>query len=233
MIAIVFDIDDTLYDQMLPFSAAFNICFKGRYEVNINRLYSLYRKYSDEIFADSQNGVVAMSEMYIYRLSKAMEELGIKVTEQEALDFQEHYAKYQKEIYLSEEMMAILDICKAAKVKMGILSNGPTNHQAGKVAQLEADKWFAEEFTFISGALGVMKPEVGIFEHVEAVMGVSKSNFYMVGDSYRNDIIGASNAGWNTIWLNRRDEVVGSQAIIDYSVKNERELRTLIEQILG
>ena len=39
MRAIIFDVDDTLYDQVIPFQKAYDELFKGCYEISVEELY--------------------------------------------------------------------------------------------------------------------------------------------------------------------------------------------------
>ncbi len=54
---------------------------------------------------------------------------------------------------------------------------------------------------FASRDMGVAKPAPGFFENVLQTVGVAPHECVMVGDDYRIDIVGASNAGMHTIWL--------------------------------
>ena len=92
MDAVLFDVDDTLYDQREPFERAFRQLFGETYEIDMERLFALSRKYSDEAFEHSQSGQMTMDEMYIYRISKALKEFDIQISDEDALKFQEFYA---------------------------------------------------------------------------------------------------------------------------------------------
>lgn len=50
MKAILFDVDDTLYDQVVPFQKAYEDLFEGRYDLKVEELYKRSRYYSDEVF---------------------------------------------------------------------------------------------------------------------------------------------------------------------------------------
>ena len=89
MDAVLFDVDDTLYDQREPFERAFRQLFGETYEIDMERLFALSRKYSDEAFEHSQSGQMTMDEMYIYRISKALKEFDIQISDEDALKFQE------------------------------------------------------------------------------------------------------------------------------------------------
>lgn len=55
----------------------------------------------------------------------------------------------------------------------------------------------------LSAEIGALKPEPTAFETVQSRMGLFPGNLVMVGDSWRDDVEGALNAGWTAIWINR------------------------------
>ena len=62
---------------------------------------------------------------------------------------------------------------------------------------------------------------------------MNPANTYMVGDSLENDITGAQNAGWKTIWMNHhRYTVSPGMAEPDYIAYTEEELRKLVEKLI-
>jgi HAD superfamily hydrolase (TIGR01509 family) len=54
---------------------------------------------------------------------------------------------------------------------------------------------------FASKDMGMEKPAPGFFENVLQTVGVAPHECVMVGDDYRIDIVGAKNAGMQTIWF--------------------------------
>ena len=56
MDALLLDVDDTLYDQLKPFEAAYEDMFADQYRISVEQLFFLSRKYSDEAFEQSQSG---------------------------------------------------------------------------------------------------------------------------------------------------------------------------------
>ena len=133
--AILFDVDDTLYDQTVPFKEAYREYFGADPAVPADVIYPVTRKYSDQVYSRAMAGQITMEDMYIYRVQKAFEEFGISITDAQALEFQTIYADRQRHIHMSEQMEAILDYCKG-KVELGIITNGPSKHQWNKVKSL-------------------------------------------------------------------------------------------------
>ena len=226
---IFFDVDDTLYNQREPFIKAFETVFSDIKDIDLEKFYRDRHRFSDEVFEKSCKGEITMEEMYIYRISKAFLEQGIIIEDSKALDFQYEYSKNQGNIEISHTMKNILDFCNDNNIGMGIITNGPFEHQMKKIKTLEIDKWIKQDNIFISEKVGYLKPEKEIFEMARKVC--LDSDIYYVGDSFKNDIEGANGAGFKTVWLNRRNYNVESDVKPDYCVKNESELFQVIKNI--
>lgn len=206
MKAIFFDIDDTLYNQLEPFHRAYDMVFGNRFELNIEALFKARSRRSNEIFEDSQAGRITMEEMYIYRGQKAFADLGAVITEEEALEFQYAYAKMQADLQMPDVIRELLDDLKAKGIVLGVITNGPSEHQWKKVNVLNLQQWMPRQHLIISGDIGINKPSREIFDAARACVRTEIEEFWFVGDNYINDIAGAQNAGWKTLWLNRTGE---------------------------
>lgn len=55
----------------------------------------------------------------------------------------------------------------------------------------------------LSAELGALKPEPAVFEAVQRRMGLFPGNLVMVGDSWKDDVLGPVDAGWTAVWVNR------------------------------
>ncbi|BFL46257.1 HAD family hydrolase [Lactonifactor longoviformis] len=232
MTAVLFDVDDTLYDRKVPFVKAYKEIFGGRYQVPAERLYESNSRHSDEVFELSSTGVMSMRDMYIYRIQKAFADFAISIGEAEALAFQEAYAKHQRKLDLAEGMREVLSLCRDRGITMGIITNGPSAHQWEKIKTLGADAWIPKENIFISGDIGAAKPDVSVFQLAEKSMGLSGEAVYFIGDSYKNDVEGAKKAGWIPIWLNRRGWKCEGREAASYVAESGNDLYCLLNTIL-
>ena len=222
--AVLFDVDDTLYDQTVPFKEAYAQYFGDKPAIPAEVIYPVTRKYSDQVYSQAMSGQITMEELYIYRVQKAFEEYNITITVEEALAFQKVYADRQRHIHMSETMEKILTYC-AGKAKLGIITNGPSAHQWNKVKSLQAERWIPHENIFVSGDVGAEKPERKIFDHAKRTMKLEDAEVWFVGDSYELDVKGAVNAGWNAVWMNRRGrEKPDDNVKLMYEVGTEDEL---------
>jgi len=233
MLNLIFDVDDTLYDQLLPFRAAYADVFCGLYPISDEELYIKSRHYSDKVFHLVETNAMSLKDMHEYRISKAFADFGIKISSEEALTFQQAYEKRQNEIELSNEMKKVLNFCKDQQVVTGIITNGPADHQKKKIKHLDLDQWIAPDKIFISEELNMAKPDKRLFHHVQNAMRLDPVHTFYLGDSYRNDVLGAKAAGWKAIWLNRRsDPLLKDLTIIpDYTLKRENEILGLLRSL--
>lgn len=235
-VAILFDIDDTLYDQVVPFGKAVEKVFPGLAGVSHEALFQR-RGYHGEIsFHMVLNQQMTMEEMYCYRVQKPLAEFGVVASDEEALAFQEAYEQYQKQLELSDVMEQMLEKCHARGAVLGVITNGPAEHQRNKAHTLGVQRWIPEERILVSGEVGIVKPDLRIFRIAEERMGLDPEtmDIWFVGDSFANDIAGAAGAGWKTIWLNRRGKAIPQGDVIpDLVVRTDEELYEAMQKILG
>lgn len=226
MKAVVFDVDDTLYDLSAPFKEAFAEVFPGE-KIDVEGAFLASRRYSDSVYGKSLSGEISMEEMYIYRFENAFRDYGIIIDAQKALEFQAVYEQRQQKIRMTEQMTGLLEKLKE-KVVLGIITNGPAQHQWDKVNALGVEKWIPKEHIFISGELGVAKPDREIFDVAAKRLGAAGKELCYVGDSYENDMTGAEAAGWETVWFNHRGHKMTGMVKPDHTVKSEGELAEIL-----
>lgn len=84
------------------------------------------------------------------------------------------------------------------QVKIGVVTNGCSQYQRDK---LEFFDLLPLDTVAISEEIGAVKPDPAIFHYALAELGVQKAT--MIGDSWEQDVLGATGSGMNAIWLNR------------------------------
>ena len=227
--AILFDVDDTLYDLSLPFKETFVEVFPGE-SIDLEGVFLASRKYSDMIYDRSLKGEISMEEMYIYRLGNAFRDYGKIIDGETALRFQGVYEKKQQAISMTEDMEQLLEAL-SGKTTLGIITNGPEEHQRNKIRALAVERWIPMERIWISGDLGVGKPEKGIFTAAQTKLGLKPEEICYVGDSYGHDMVGAGSVGWKTVWFNHRERRAAGELRPDYEVRTEAELIGLLMRL--
>ncbi len=233
MKAVIFDLDDTLYDQIQPFQKAVAQRFSIKKE-NWEPLYIAFRHYADEVFEQATSGAMPLKESHIYRMKQALADFGIQVTDSEALSIQQDYQTYQGQLELPPEFEAVFAYCQQNGLEMGLITNGPSLHQRRKIQSLQLDRWIKRELILISGEVGVTKPDVAIFRSMEEHLKLEPQECCYIGDSFENDVLGAKNAGWKAIWLNHRKRKTSRQDIqADAEIATYEQIIGVLEKFLG
>ncbi|MBP1042213.1 HAD family hydrolase [Vagococcus sp. BWB3-3] len=228
MISMIFDLDDTLYFQKEQFvkAAIKNIGEFG--EVDLDRLYEQFQYFSEQAYIMRERGDITFQEMRIQRIKEAYKAEGIYLSQEECLRWQTDYLYEQAHISLSPAVEAILDYCHRQPMEMGIITNGPSDHQRMKLAALGLDRWFSPQQILVSGDVGVSKPARKVFDQMATRL--SGNPRYYIGDNPVNDVQGALNAGWLPIWLNTKGESLANQAGV-IEVTDHVELLACIKAI--
>ncbi|MEH7097434.1 HAD family hydrolase [Neobacillus vireti] len=230
MKAIFFDLDDTLYDQLQPFEAAYHRVFSTITDITILELFKKSREYSDKVFALTESGEMSLEKMHQYRMIHAFKDLGYSISTDEADAFQKEYKDHQYKVSLIPEMKNILHYLAAKDIPIYVTTNGPAHHQRLKLASLDLDDVIPDSNIFISSEVGYAKPRKEFFEYVNQKTNTHPADSYMVGDSFANDIIGANQAGWNSIWINPTNKPKAMGSIQPtYEINSYPQLEELIK----
>lgn len=91
------------------------------------------------------------------------------------------------------------------RTRLGVVTNGLVDDQLEKLRICGLDGVF--DSVVISAELGVRKPDPAIFETALRQIGSTSADCIMIGDSWKNDVLGARSAGLRAIWINRYNQV--------------------------
>lgn len=233
-ISILFDVDDTLYDQFDIFKISYEEFFGNKYDIKLEELYNKSRYYSEKIFRLIEKNKKTLEDLYIYRLKKPFEDFGYNISKDDALNFQYIYSKNQNNMKITENMKNVIEFCNNNKIKLGIITNGVSKSQWEKIEKLGILNWIEKKYIFVSEDIGYSKPDINIFKYVEKNMNLDKKYTYYIGDSLNNDVIGVENVGWNMIWLNKRNiNIDNINVSCKYIINSDSELLSIIEKILA
>ena len=109
----------------------------------------------------------------------------------------------------------------APHFKLGLLSNGNTYPE-----RCGLDGRFA--FVVFSQDVQVEKPDPKIFQITAERAGCELTQMLHVGDSLKNDVMGAKNVGAHTVWLNREGIPNNTDIQPDYEVASLTEIPTIL-----
>lgn len=116
-----------------------------------------------------------------------------------------------------------------ATYKLGMLTNGAPDLQASKIEGTGLKDHF--QAIAISGAVGVGKPQPGVFEWLLQEMGSSVEDTVMVGNSLERDIAGARNVGMRSVYIVSADTETNTEHKPDHVIHDLAELPGLLEEM--
>ena len=231
---LIFDIVDTLYNQTIPICEASQEA-SGLPIHDPEAFYRLFHKRSNEMFFREQAGEISLEQSRIYRYILTMKDTGFSCDEDTAARFQHLYEARLASLKLSPVFEALFNDLFRSGIRMGILTNGPSDHQRKKFMALGLNRWIPPDHVLVSGDTSWAKPDPRLFEEMVKRMGGIPSSFMMIGDSWENDILPAFKAGWHTLWYThhgiKRPEKV-PPGVPDGTVQTEKELAEFLKSFL-
>lgn len=133
-----------------------------------------------------------------------------------AIDPEELWTWYRRRmpdlVTCTEDDRAALIALRSAGWRLGIVTNGMTDNQVGKIRSLGLDALV--DGWVVSDEVGVRKPDPAIWGVLAERIGCDLSG-WMVGDSLEDDVAGGRAAGLRTAWLGTGlDGTAGSDLVV-------------------
>jgi putative hydrolase of the HAD superfamily len=192
--AVFFDIDDTLYDTSgfakLARKAALNVMIDAGLPLDSNEAYSLLREIIDEYGSNYDKHFNILTKRVFGEEKPLLIALGMITY---------HNVKFAL-LRLFPQTTKTLIYLKEHGYRLGVISNGITIKQWEKLIRLDLHHFFDHVIT--SEEARVEKPDRLIFELAMEKMGCDASKSIMIGNKFREDIVGALNAGMSAILVN-------------------------------
>ena len=199
--AVLFDLDDTLFDHRRSARAALAEvhrvhapgtefeAFERHHTTNLELLHA-------EVLA----GRIDLDEARRERFRRVFRALDVTLTEPEvdavASAYRSGYMTARRALDGAADLLAAL----RPHARIGIVTNNLLDEQRDKLAYCGLAPWIDE--LVVSDDVGVSKPERRIFDIALDRLGVGADEAVMVGDSWANDIVGAAGAGIRALWFN-------------------------------
>lgn len=203
--AVGFDLDDTLYDRNQIYKKVFQ-----NMEDRVVRTNLEFDTFNDEYQYNSileyekyMDGRKSKSLYKIDRVRNTYKAFKHKIGFQNSEFFNDLYQHYLgSDIKLQTGVEDLLDILVDRNIDIFLFTNGTSDGQRKKIEKLNLTNYFSEGRIFISEELGESKPNTQAFKSIEEQINYNPSDIIYIGDNWKSDILGATDAGWRAIYLN-------------------------------
>ncbi len=190
--AILFDLDDTLYDRDQVYADWARTFVRTAFPI----ADSAGRQAIIDLLVELDNHGYALREPLFAQLLSHYPELTIP-HETLVKDYQRDFLSTIQPVETTTRLLRLL---AEFGIPFGIITNG-SHRQQQKIVQLEIDSYTS--CVFISRLFGVEKPDATIFLAAAKELQVAPEEVLFVGDHPYNDIWGAHQVGMRTAWLPR------------------------------
>ncbi len=142
-------------------------------------------------------------------------------------ELMEFYGReYVRSSVLMEEAREVVQYLRG-KYRTGLITNGQTDIQYGKIDQLGIRDDY--DHIIVSEEAGVKKPDPRIFQLALDHFGLTPEQCIYIGDHPVNDIQGAASVGMSTIWMKVNQPWQDSITISPlHTIEHLRELKELL-----
>lgn len=121
----------------------------------------------------------------------------------------------------------LLQDLKSAGYQLVAATNGVSDTQRKRLAQVQWLDLF--DLLAISGELGHSKPDPGFYQAIYKMTGVDDTSAYlMIGDRLQSDMLGAHQAGIDSLWYNPHQAAAPSDLPLTYVVQDYAGIRKVL-----
>ena len=234
--AVLFDLDDTLYDHLHSARSGL-IAMQARHaEMRDTSVRELEDRYSDaleSIHVRLIRGQVTQREARITRMRQFFGSFGMEIDDEHAIEEYTQFRRdYDSVCQVVEGTHKLLRRLQEMEIRLGVITNNLVEEQIPKLRQLDLTDYF--EVVTISEEVGVPKPDPKIFHVALQRFDLPKEDVVVVGDSLASDIAGAVSIGMRCVWLKRRPELPNTAPDGVPTIERDfAELENSLEIILG
>ena len=200
---ILIDIDDTMYTYESNHLNAINECYEHAInDFNIQINFESFNK----IYRDSRNKVteslkpLSSCRSRALAFEKLFTFLDIESPYTHAINYEQLYWEYfLSNIVPHDYIVDFLKKCKFQNKLIAAVTDMQYLYQSMKIQKMNLTHLI--DFLITSEEAGKEKPNIEIFNLALLKMKLKPNDVIMIGDSYKKDIIGAKNAGIESIHL--------------------------------
>jgi len=220
--AVFFDADDTLLDHIACEKYALAEMFQ---KIGVNYKHSYRDVFRDIEIELWDNSTMPRENIFVHRFARLFETLNIPYLQ--AGKANEYYCEALSQAGFSLEHSENVVKCIQEKgILICVVTNGLDAMQRSRISNSTFGRYISHIVT--SEEVGIPKPNPLIFEVLLKKINLTAKDVLMVGDSLQNDILGAKNAGIQSVWYNPNRIHNETDISPDYEIHDLRELLTLL-----
>ncbi len=224
------DFDDTLYDtygnSVISLCETYEAYHLDRYFATPQVFYDAYWAANIDLWTRYSKGEITRPYLIVERFRRPLSVgEGLEVTEQLCLEMSDRFLDFcSSKSGVVEGAHQLMDYLKRKGYRMHLCSNGFHEVQYKKLTACGLKDYF--DTVVLSEDAGFNKPSKQFFDYALKMSGAQKETTIMIGDNLQTDIVGAHDAGFDTILFNRWG--VAPSPVPTHTVATLREIMDIL-----
>ncbi len=201
---LLLDLDNTLYEYEPIHQASLSLTLAFLHQkvgLPVCQLESLYVQAQVEVKSRLPNSAASHSRLLYFQ--RLYELIGVNSLGHAKAVSDYYWTQFLTRMRLSADAKVFLDNVKHVPICLVTDLTTAIQYQKIKVLQLEK----SIDFIVTSEEVGCEKPDAKIFQWALEKLKRQHDEVLMIGDNFARDIVGASELGIQTVWLNRGEYV--------------------------
>lgn len=232
MRAVLFDLDDTLFDHRRSARAALTEVHRahGR-DTAYDEFERAHTRYLEEMHLEVLAGRIGLEQARRERFRRVFAALGVELGDR---DVELTAAAYRDGYKLARRALAgAAELLEAVRrhARVAIVTNNLLEEQQDKLQYCALAPLV--DVLIASEDVGVSKPDPGIFQIALDRVGATADEAVMVGDSWANDVVGATRAGIRAVWFNPDRKPVPAEPAGVGAIESLTPTADLLRLLLG
>lgn len=219
------DADETVFDFIASSKESLRYALSMFSLPYSDEIYSLFKKHNDAVWREYERGALTKAQLRVKRFECFFAEQGV-IADAASVD-KIYFDKLCTTGYLLDGADAFLSGLKE-RGEIYMITNGTTAAQEGRIGASGIGKYL--DGVFISDELGVAKPHREFFDQVFSAVRKDKKRCVVIGDSLSSDILGANNAGVDSIWYNPKGQKEESFARPTFTAGGYEDILRIIDK---
>ncbi len=228
---IFFDLDHTLWDFDSNAHDALKILFNEfslaeKINGDFNNFYERYLYHNELLWNRYHNGFITQEDLKWKRMWRTL--LDFKVADETSARAMSK--RFLELLPVSKKLfpftIEILDYLKAGNYELHLITNGFEKTQRTKITNSGLDKYFGHIIT--SEVSNSLKPKKEIFDYAFQKCNACVSSSLMIGDNPEADILGAINAGMDSVHIIHDKSKAPTSIKATYTIYCLSELKAIL-----
>ena len=229
----LFDLDQTLLDFHASEYKALGIVLMANGLPFSDEIYEAFKAYNKALWLELEKETISRTELFTRRFQGVFRRCGGTSAEPDPLKVNDEFIRTMSVngVLMDGALEFIIKVRNGIPdARIYIASNGVTVNAKGRIASTGLGQYI--DGLFVSEDMGVAKPDAAFFDLCLEKIGEPKASCIMIGDSLTSDMLGAKNAGMDSVWFMPAGDVEEAMKAYDinYCASSYDELFEILQR---